>query len=167
MRSHRHRGSSALEAALFLPILFTLLLGMIEIARITYTYYTLHKVMYSVARNLGTARGADFCNDGDPVVTAAKNFALTGTPDNSADPALPNLTADMIRVRLERYEATSQDLGQCECSVTGCDIAGGARAPDYIVVYLNDGYVVRPVIPLVAVDPFALRPHVRVPFGGL
>ena len=31
----------------------------------------------------------------------------------------------MIQIRLERYSADTQDLGECDCSITGCDMARG------------------------------------------
>ena len=39
----RRRGGSVLEIALFVPILFTLLVGMVQIGKITYVYYTLRR----------------------------------------------------------------------------------------------------------------------------
>ncbi len=77
--SERRRGSAALETVMVLPFLLVLLLGTVEIAKITYTYYTLHKMLYSLARYLGTQQGTNFCDPSDPNIVAAKNFALTGT----------------------------------------------------------------------------------------
>src|SRR5690349_17905832 len=65
VRSPRRRGSIALETALYLPILFLLLFGTVELAKITYTYYTLQKIMASVARYAGTQQGVNFCDAGD------------------------------------------------------------------------------------------------------
>ena len=44
-RRPAQRGNSLLEAVLFLPILMLLLWGLIEFGRITYTFYTLHKML--------------------------------------------------------------------------------------------------------------------------
>ena len=71
-----------------------------------------------------------------------------------------------IQVRIERYDTNTGELVQCDCSLTGCDASQGGTSPDYLVVSLPDGYRVRPVIPRMSIDEFALRPHIRVPFGG-
>lgn len=160
------RGSTILETAMYLPVLFILLFGMVEIARVTYTYYTLQKILYTLARLVGTGQAVNFCDSSDAVLTAAKNFALTGTSDGSADPLLPNLTADQIEVRIERFNRDTQEMVVCDCSITGCDAAAGGTWPDYLVVRLPDGYRMRPIIPYMMIEEFPLRPQIRVPFGG-
>jgi Flp pilus assembly protein TadG len=166
MRRLRQRGSLMLETVLFLPILLLLLLGVIELARITYTYYTLQKTLYAIARFVGTRQGVNFCDDTDATVALAKNFVLTGTSDGSGTPVVTGLTADRINVRLERYSADAGSIAQCDCSSTGCDTANGGQGPDYIVVSLTDGYPMTLRIPQLPVDPIILRPQVRVPFQG-
>lgn len=151
---------------MFMPLLLLLLIGMIELGRVAYTYYSLHKIMYTLARYLGTQQGVNFCDDGDAIVSAAKNYAVTGTTDEGADPILPNLSPDLIQVRIERYSGESQELAECECSVTGCDTGAGGLAPDFIVVSMPDGYPVRPLIPYLTAADIPLRPVVRVPYGG-
>lgn len=151
---------------MFAPILLLLLVGMTELARVYYTYYTLQKIMYTLARYVGTQQGVNFCDDADATVLAAKNFAITGTLDASADPLVRGLTPDLVSVRVERYDATNQTLGQCDCSVTGCDAASGGLPPDFVVVSMPDGYAVKPVFPQLVIEPFLLRPLVRVPYGG-
>ncbi len=162
----RNRGSALLETALYLPILFLLLFGMIELARVTYTYYTLQKMLVTVARYLGTQQGVNFCDDADPGIQAAKSFALTGATDGSAEPYLSELRAENIQVRIERYTAATNEIGQCECSATGCDTSAGGQGPDHIVVSIPDGYSIRLRIPQLPLDPILLRPQVRVPFQG-
>jgi hypothetical protein len=54
----------------------------------------------------------------------------------------------------------------CDCSAIGCDASQGGLPPDFIVVSLTNGYTVRPVFLGFSVDPFPLRPNVRVPYGG-
>ena len=68
-----------LEIALFIPILFTLLVGMVQIGKITYVYYTLRKTLYTMGRFVAAQQGVNFCDDGDAAILAAKNFALSGT----------------------------------------------------------------------------------------
>jgi Flp pilus assembly protein TadG len=161
------RGGSLIEAALMIPILFLLLVGMTELARVGYTYFVLQKILYSLGRFVGTQQGVNFCDEADPAIVAAKNFALTGTTDASTDPLIANLTADMIQVRVEKYSSDSADLSVCACEATGCDTAQGAQGPDFVVVSLPDGYSMQLSIPFMAqLQPFLLRPHVRLPYGG-
>ncbi len=160
------RGSVSIETAMLLPVLFLLLLGTVEIAKITYTYYALHKILYSLARYLGTQQGVNFCDTADPTVLAAKNFALTGTTDASAPAIIANLTPDQISVRVERLNAQAGTLGECDCSPTGCDAANGGLPPDFIAVSIPQGYPISPHIPLVPMDPIPLKPQVRIPYGG-
>lgn len=160
------RGSLLLENVMFLPILLLLLWGSIELARVTYTYFTLQKTLYAIARYVGTQQGVNFCDDTDTTVAAAKNYILTGTSDGSGTPVVTNLTVDQIQVRVERFSADAGDIGQCDCSATGCDTTNGGQSPDYIVVSIPDGYSITLTIPQLPIDPIILRPHVRVPYQG-
>jgi Flp pilus assembly protein TadG len=158
------RGGALIETAMFLPLLFLLLVGMTELAKLTYVYYTLHKTLYSLARYLGTQQGVNLCDPEDATVVAAKSYAINGTLDNSAESTLANLTPDMIQIRAERSDGNS--LGECACTAEGCDIGAGGRAPDFIVVSIPDGYSFRPAIPYMTNETILFRPRVRVPFGG-
>ncbi|MDQ6675880.1 MAG: pilus assembly protein, partial [Acidobacteriota bacterium] len=86
------RGNTILEAALFIPILVTLLVSLEQLGKLTYTYYTLKKTLYSAARYIGTQQGVNFCDASDPNILAGLNFALTGTSDGSASPFITGLT---------------------------------------------------------------------------
>jgi len=160
------RGGALIESVMFTPLLVMLLVGTVELARITYTSYMLQKVMFSLARYLGTQQGVNFCDSQDPAVQAAINYALTGTSDSSDNPAVTGLTPAMFSVRIERYDANTQQLVPCDCSAAGCDASQGGLPPGYIVVSLTDGYRVNPVFWGFAVDPFPLHPSVRVPYAG-
>lgn len=160
------RGSHMLETAMFLPIVLLLLLGMIELARISYTYYTLHKILYTVARYIGTQQGVNFCDDTAGTIEAAKNFALTGTTDGSQDPIVADLTADQIDIRIERVSPDSEEITECACAAPGCDTANGGQGPDFLVVSIPEGYPVTLRIPQLPFDPILLRPRIRVPFQG-
>lgn len=156
-----------MEAMLLLPILFMLLFGMIDFARITWTYFTLQKILYTVGRYAASQPAVNFCDDADPILTDAKNLALRGVGDAAGELQLANLTADLIQVRLERIQADTAALGDCTCSAEGCDNAQGGRGPDFVVVSVTDGYSVRTNIPFVPSESFNLRPVVRVAYGAL
>ncbi|MBM3766783.1 MAG: pilus assembly protein [Acidobacteria bacterium] len=167
MRRARQSGASLFEAVLFIPIMAMLLWGTIEFARITWTYYTLQKILYTTARYASSQTGVNFCDEGDPIVTDAKNLATRGVGDTAGDLILANLTPDLITVRLERIATDNPQLGECDCSSTGCDIGQGGRGPDFVVVTIPDGYSVRTNIPFFPNETFLLRPVVRVPYGSL
>lgn len=164
--NRRHAGSVALETAMYLPILFLLLFGTVELGKIAYTYYTLQKILTAAARYAGTQQGVNLCDAGDPAIMAAKQFAISASLDSSANPLVENLTADMIQVRPERVDPNTGDLNECACSPSGCDAASGGLPPDFIVVSIPDGYPFAPHIPFIPTDPILLRPSVRVPYGG-
>lgn len=164
-RATRRRGGALLEAALFVPVILALLIGTVELGRVFYTYYMLQKVVLNLARYVGTQQGVNFCDGQDPTLQSSINYALTGTSDSSENPAVPGLTPSMFQVRAEQYDPTSGQLNVCDCSATGCDTSQGGLPPDFIVVSLN-GFQVHPLFWGFAVDPFQLRPGVRVPYGG-
>lgn len=155
-----------LETVLMMPILILLLVGMVELARLTYTYYTLQKILNTAARYVATQQGVNFCADDDATVAAAKNFATTGAADNSTDPILAGLTPDLLSIRVERYSADSASLGECDCSSTGCDVSAGGQPPDFIVVSVPNGYSFLPRFPYLVNEPILFRPQVRVPYAG-
>ena len=155
-----------MEAALFIPIILALLIGTVELGRVIYTYYMVQKVMFNLARYLGTQQGVNFCDSQDPTIQASIDYALTGRSDSSENPIVAGLTPAMIQVRTEQYDPTTGQLAVCDCSNTGCDTSQGGLPPDFVVVSLNGGYLVHPLFWGFAVDPFPLRPGVRVPYGG-
>ncbi len=163
---NRRRGAAIFEAALFIPILFALFIGMEELARVTYTYYMIQKTLAGLARYLGTQQGVNFCNSGDPILTAAVNNALTGTLDGSGAPLIAGLTPDMVLVTPEQYDSVGQQMSTCACGAPGCDTSQGGTAPAYIVVSLASGYTVRPLFLGFNINPFPLLPSVTVPYGG-
>lgn len=70
-----------LEAAIWVPIATLLLVGMVQIGRVTYTYYTLRKTLYSIGQYISSQQSADFCNNpGDPAITAESTSELPGLP---------------------------------------------------------------------------------------
>jgi len=155
-----------LEVAMWMPVILLLIVGVIQFGKITYLYYTLRKIEYTVARSVSIGSGVDFCPDAtDALIQGAIAFALTGTSDGSGTPLVSNLTPAMISVTTECIDPATGLPGPCDAS--GCDGAAGAHRPDYVVVTIPDGYRVQPRIPFILLDPFQLRPTVAVPYGGV
>ena len=80
-RLRNERGNSLIETLMFMPLFILLLVGMVEIARVTFVYYQVHKALYGMARLLATRQGANLCDGGDAEVLSVKNFMLAGSSD--------------------------------------------------------------------------------------
>ena len=159
----RQRGNMVLEAALWIPVMVLLIVGMIQFGKITYLYYTLRKSVYTAARYLSLQQGVNFCDlADDPNVTAAIQLAITGTTDGSGTPLVSNLTPDLFQVTAQCVDPASGVAGPCDMSA--CPTI--SPRPDYIMVSMPTGYPVQPRIPVVTLNPIQLRPFVLVPFGG-
>jgi hypothetical protein len=155
-----------IETAIFLPLLLILLMGMEQIAKVTYVYYSIKKAEYTIARYVGTQQGVNFCaGSSDPVIAAGINLALTGTTDGTGAVFIPNLTADMFVVQPERIDSTGA-MTVCTCDTTGCDESTGGGSPDFISVSIPSGYPVQPIIPFLTLPTIPLVPTVKVPYGG-
>ena len=168
MRDHRRRGSTLLEGAMWVPFIFLLMMGMVEIARFTYTYYSLKKALYTVARYVGTQQAVNFCDPEDTTVANAKTLAIYGSFDNSGTPIINNLAPENITVRIERFTRETDSLGECECSAAaaGCDPSqGAAQSPDYLVISVEN-FGLQLNIPGLSVQTVQMQPRIRVPFGG-
>jgi len=157
------RGNMAIEMALWFPVLLLLVVGMIQFGKIIYTYYSLKKEMYAVARYLSVQQGVNFCDlADDPNTVNALSFALND-PTTGA-PVISNLTPDMVVISTECVDPFSGVLGACDISGCGSDVS--AQRPSYIVVGIPGGYPVQPRIPYMTLDAIQLTPQVTVPFGG-
>jgi len=165
-RRRSNQGGVLVEAAMFAPIFLMLLIGTVSLGKIAYTYYMLEKVMYDFARFVGTQQGTNFCDPDDPNVLAAENQAVTGTTDASTPSYINGLTPGMLQVQIERFDPVAQVAVPCDCSVAGCDASQGGQPPDFITVSLTDGFSVKPLFWGFNVDPFPLRPEIKVPYGG-
>jgi hypothetical protein len=154
-----------IETAMYVPLFILLLMGTAEVGRVTYVYYQVQKSLYGIARIAGTRNGANLCDNADPELLTIKNFVLTGTSEGG-EPLITGLTPELVQVRVERQESGSDILGECECSLTGCDPSQGGRAPDFIVVSVPDGFQVNITIPYLLQQAIVFRPTVRVPHGG-
>ncbi len=159
----RCRGNMIIEAALWIPVLVLLVVGMIQIGKITYVYYTLKKVVYSAARYISVQQGTNFCDPADANIQAALNFAVTDP--TTGQPLIAGLTADMLNITIECTDPNTPGvLGVCNTS--GCGGAASAQRPDYVLVTIPSGYSVTPRIPFLTLNPIPLRPSVALPFGG-
>jgi len=160
---NRRGGNMLVEAALWIPVMTLLIVGMIQVGKITYLYYSLKKSVYAAARYLSVQQGVNFCDlADDPAVAAAFQFAVTGTADGSGAPLITNFTVDMLQATAECVDAVSGVPGPCDTS--GCPAV--AARPDYILITLPTGYQVTPRIPFVTLTPIQLAPSVMVPFEG-
>src|ERR1700730_6758700 len=125
----RARGAALVESVLLLPVVLGLLIGTVELARVTYTYYMLEKLMYNLARYLGNQQGGNFCDSQDAAVQSAINYSLTGDPTTFQNPIIPRLTPSMFLIRAERYDSNSQQMVPCDCTAPGCDASQGGQPP--------------------------------------
>ncbi len=151
-----------LEAALWIPILVLLVVGMIQFGKITYLYYSLKKAVYTTARYLAVQQNVNFCDSGDTSIQNAINLAINDP--TTGQPLISNFTADMISVTTECADPNSGLLGACNLS--GCGAAVSAQRPDYIVVSIPSGFPVTVRIPFLTPQPVLLRPSVAMPFQG-
>ena len=159
----RRSGNMLIEAALWIPIMVLLIVGMVQVGKITYLYYSLKKNVYSAARYLSLQQGVNFCDlANDPNVAAALNLAVTGTTDASGTPLITNFTTDMMQVTTQCVDPASGVPGPCDTG--GCPEV--SQRPDYILISMPNGYLVQPRIPIVTLPVIPLRPYALVPFGG-
>lgn len=139
-----------LEVALIAPVVMMLLVGMTQIAQVTWIYYTLRKTVYSVGTYLNTQQGVNFCDPTDQGIANAIAFGVSNSSVNG-------LTADMISVTGGSVDPNQQTV----VPFTGCS------GPDFIVVSIPGGYSFQPSIPFFSqVDPIRLKPQVTLPYAG-
>ena len=155
------KGNAVLETAMWMPILFLLIVGMIQIGKLTYLDYVLTKIVNSAARNVAAAQNVNLCDPADPVTVAAIGSAINDLA--TGNPLISNLTADMLVVTTQCTDATGA-LGTCD--VSGCQGLNGAQRPDFVTVAIPDGYTFPIRIPYINLDPILLRPSSTAPFGG-
>jgi hypothetical protein len=157
----RRRGNMVLELAMWLPVLFLLIAGMIQVGKWTYLDYSLNKILYSAARQLAVQQALNFCDPADPATQAALTNAINDPATGL--PLISNLTVDMLQVTTQCLDATGA-AGACD--VSGCNTPASAQRPDFVTVGMPNGYQIQPRIPYILLNPFQLRPTVTVPFAG-
>jgi len=161
MRRRGQRGNAILETAMWMPVLFLLIVGMIRFGKLTYLNYVLNKIVYNAARNLAVAQNVNFCDPADTVTAAAISTAINDP--GTGLPLISNLTADMLVVTTQCLDSTGA-IGTCDTG--GCQTMAGAQRPDFVTVAIPDGYPYAMRIPYINLDPVLLRPSVTAPFGG-
>jgi Flp pilus assembly protein TadG len=154
-------GNAVVETAMWMPILFLLIVGMIQFGKLTYLDYVLNKIVYNAARNIATGQNLNFCDPADPATAAA----ITGAINDPATgaPLISNLTADMLVVTTQCMDSTGA-IGSCDTS--GCQGVTGAQRPDFVTVSISSGYTFPIRIPYIHLDPILLKPSATAPFGG-
>jgi Flp pilus assembly protein TadG len=152
----RARGNMAIEAAMLIPVLVLLIVGMVQLGKVTYEYYTLKKIVWAAARQMSVQQGLNFCDlANDATAQAAINLALN---DSTGTPIIANLTT--LNVSVECADATGA-MGPC----AGCPDAN--PQPGFLLVTIPDGYNVNIRIPFLSPIPITLNPYALAPFGGV
>jgi Flp pilus assembly protein TadG len=155
------RGNMVLETALFIPVLVLLIVGMVQIGKVTYLYYTLKKIVYSAARQLAVQQGIDFCDlSADATAQGVFQFALN---DPTGSPIVSNLTA--LQVTPECSDPSNPGGALTPCDTSNCPTI--SQRPDFLMVTIPNGYPVSVRIPFLNPIPITLNPSVTVPFGGI
>src|SRR5262249_31451837 len=159
MRRRAH-GNMVIEAAIFIPVMVLLLVGMVQFGKITYQYYVIKKIVYGAARQISVQPGINFCDvANDAIAQAALAFAVN---DPSGAPIISNLTTAQFQIAT--FCAPSDTtLAPGPCDQSGCPTV--AQRPSYVQVSIPAGYTVRPRILYVELPPLELRPVATVPFG--
>jgi Flp pilus assembly protein TadG len=154
-------GNAVLETAMWLPILFLLIVGMIQFGKLTYLDYVLNKIVYNAARNLAAAQNVNFCDPADAAAVAAIAGAINDPA--TGEPLVANLTPDMLVVTTQCLDPSGV-IGTCD--VSGCQGVQGAQRPDFVTVAITNGYPFPLRIPYINLDPVLLRPSATSAFGG-
>ena len=146
-----------------------LLSGGVQFARVFYTYHTLEKALRGGAALLARSSNVNYCDPGDTAIAGARNFIVYGNLQGVGTQILPGLM-DLIQILPERQAAGSTSVTECSMCATGdadsCDIAGGGRAPDFVVVNLGSGYPLQLPFAYVSLATLNLRVSVRMPVTG-
>ena len=157
-------GNMVLETALFIPVLLLLIVGMVQIGKTTYLYYTLKKILYAAARDVGVQEGINFCDvTDDATAQAALNFALTDP--NTGNPIVSGLTA--LTVTASCTDPNNPAGALIPCDTSNCSSLNIAQQPNFLTVSISGGYQVNIRIPFISPIPVTLNPSVTVPFEGV
>jgi Flp pilus assembly protein TadG len=156
MRRRANSGNMAIEAAMLIPIFLLLIVGTVQLGKVTYEYYTLKKIVWAAARQLSVQQGINFCDlANDATAQAAINLAVN---DATGTPIIANVTT--LNVAVECADATGV-MAPC----VGCPDAN--PQPGFLLVTLPAGYDVQVRIPFLSPIPITLNPYALAPFGGV
>jgi hypothetical protein len=162
-------GQAAVEFALLIPILMLLLFGVVQLARVYYTYHTLQKALRGGAGFIAHMSDVNYCDDQNDSFLDARNYIVFGNLQGRGTPVVNGLTPEMIQIIPERAEPDTATVAQCACSEDGssCDLNSTGRAPDYVVVNLGEtGFPVDVRFPFVTLGTIPLHPSVRMAVTG-
>jgi Flp pilus assembly protein TadG len=163
MSRRRNHGNVAIETAIFIPILLLLIVGMVQLGKVTYLYYTLKKMVYAAARQVSVQQSINFCDvTNDQTVQSAINFAIN---DTAGTPIIANLTT--LQVTTQCTDPNNVGGAMIPCDTSNCDALTVAARPDFVTVSIPGGYPVNVLIPFISPIPVTLNPTVTVPFGGV
>jgi hypothetical protein len=175
IRYRSQRGQALLELAFQIPLLFLILAGALQLARVFYTYHTLEKAVRGGARLLSGSSNVNYCNAGDAAITGARNFIVYGNLQGAGTPIVQSASCDgsclqqLIQVLPERQDLNSLTVNPCPCGTQGaddCDVSAGGRAPDFVVVNLGAGYPVQFPFAFLSLTTPNLKVSVRMPVTG-
>jgi Flp pilus assembly protein TadG len=153
----RRRGNMAIEAALFIPLLLLLIVGTVQLGKVTFVYFSLKKMVWAAGRQLAIQQGVNYCDiANDATAQAAIHFALYDANDN---PIIADVTTLDIAAKCSAADGT---LSACECA----DETARPR-PAQLLVTVPGGYTVQVRIPFLNPIPVTLQPYALAPFGGV
>jgi hypothetical protein len=149
----------AIEAAMLIPILLLCIVGSVQFGKVTFTYFTLKKMVWAAGRQLATQQGVNYCDlADDPKVLAATALALN---DATGAPIVENLTALQFDA-----QCSDGDGGTTPCDTSSCETLSLSPRPDYVLVTIPSGYAATIRIPFLNPVQITLAPSALVPTGG-
>ena len=100
MRRHAQRGMAMVEFAISTPLLFLLLLAVVEFGRAFYQYNQLVSAARDAARYLASSQldTTGVVTISPTASTAAKYLAVYGNAAGSGSPLLPNLSTSQVTI---------------------------------------------------------------------
>lgn len=144
----RQRGIAAVELAIVLPLLLTIVFGVTELGRAMYQYDALTKAARSAARYLSVYDPAD------PDVRArAVNMAVCGAPSCTARAALaPRLSAAHVAIADAKSDPALASLPTGEGTIDLVRVTIGAPATPYafdpLVPFITPRITFGPIVAL-------------------
>ena len=161
MIRRRRSGNMAIEAAMLIPVLIMLIVGIVQIGKVTYVYFALKKMVWAAGRQISNTQSVNFCDlAGDPNVQAAIQAALN---DANGVPIVAGVSS--LQVAAECTDPENLSGALVPCDVSQCPTIG--QRPDFFLVTIPGGYQVQ--MHFLFLDPIliTLNPFATVPYGGL